>query len=259
MIVLMLGDSVAERVSKHDTDKRTLGSMLYDKLGDGLHCVTGSGYHMGVYLERVRGAEGYDIVILPISLRSFAPPWYLNPLWSYDGQTRDVKEYLYSQVDYPLSKLKTIHDFAAVIKDRPSTEAGIRARLREIFVFHYCHPLLPDHPRLAQLRELLAVAEEKGISVFAYIVSVNHHAGLEYVGEEFFTTAKGNIAVVRDVFTDTKATLMNLWGAMPRSHFFHADEAAEHLSQSGRQVLAHILEAGVKQVQNSRREDAVYA
>jgi hypothetical protein len=65
--------------------------------------------------------------------------------------------------------------------------------------------------------------------------------------------------VVRDVFTDTKATLMNLWGAMPRSHFFHADEAAEHLSQSGRQVLAHILEAGVKQVQNSRREDAVYA
>ena len=48
--ILFLGDSVVERISWHDTDKRTLDQMTSDKLSSrkSLMCISRAAYHFNI-------------------------------------------------------------------------------------------------------------------------------------------------------------------------------------------------------------------
>ncbi len=263
MRVLMLGDSVAERASKHDTDRRTLDAMLADLLpaDSQLDAVTGSGSHIGVFRQTVLKllAERpgyYSVIVLPINMRSFSPQWWHNPKWQYDGEQHSWETYFAITDRPPLSSLSTLGEFVALTVTRSTTPAAVTNRLREIFLWHYTHPLTRDHPRLAQLVDLIRLAGEARVPIVAYTTPLNYHAGQEYAGPPFMDAATDNVALVVEVLApytaDRNVLLLNLWNRMPRDDFIRPDEATEHLNQDGRRLLAIALSEGIREATGVR-------
>lgn len=275
--VFCMGDSVWERLSRDDVDQRNIGQMLRDALHNTLDVafITHSAYNLRIYLnlikalERMKNRPGY--MVLPINLRSFSPQWFLNPLWQFARENQVLEEYyaspemnipviepvveypgLYNSFDatpvnYPLSEFKTVREFRELIASVPVEEEHIFFRIRQIFVFHYMHPLVETHPLLQYLDEALRRLAEMKTKTFVYITPINHQAGLRFCGEDFLTRVALNTRTVYEVVARHQVEGLPVckdYGTLlPSEYFFHPDNATEHLNESGRHILVEQLKS----------------
>lgn len=211
--LLFLGDSVSERISMYDSDKRNLYEMTADMLkGTSSGCISYSAYHIGIYyllIEALRYLNNRpSFIIMPVNLRSFSPQWDMNPLFQCASHMRNIKSiilktrkdvaleyfddppnsvyrFLNTRVDYPLTSCKKIADFMDIIYRHAGTDEARDNRYKQLFIFHYLYPLRFDHPKLLQLEKIISLIRDMGIKLFLYITPVNYKAGLKYVGNEF--------------------------------------------------------------------------
>ena len=273
--VLCFGDSAMERVAKDDRDVRPLGQMVVDALQPRYTCLAlyESSYSSDMFyyfltaLERMKHKP--KIVILPINMRSFSPQWHWQPAWQFQKQIRVIKRYAKNPnqkigsaqkkmieemparsirafkampVTYPLSRLKTIGQFAELIESTPMTDDERFYRKQQIFIYHYTHPLKSDHPKLKALQDSLGLLRKMGIKTLVYLTPINFEAGKKYVGEEFSAQVRKNVELLENVITpwmeDGQVQFCDWSAAFSPDYFFNKDLATEHYRESGRQELA---------------------
>jgi hypothetical protein len=268
--VVGFGDSVWERVSRDDLDRRTLAQMLAEILRDrgvSTHFVHGSGYNQLVFLGFVRVLASLRAkpaaAIIAVNLRSFSPQWQFNPLWRADAErralarylssrrtprflppafpsARDVVEYDATRVSYPGTSYTTIGDFRRIVAARPDGEDARAERMRVLFRFHYMHPLVASNDHLVALSETLRTLQTLGVRTLCYITPVNVMAGNRHLGADFERIVSKNVDVIHSLIQQSAADveLVDLSRAFPSGLFFHDDEATEHLNEAGRTRLA---------------------
>ena len=190
--VLMFGDSVAERVSRHDQDKRTIAEMVAETLKPkSLVSITRTAQNPALYSALLVALSMQPRrprqLIIPVNLRCFSPQWHFNPDWQLTQELAVLSAYHADRnaavpaiadvlhdpelhqaferipVRYGLSKLTTVGQFRDVVRRHPASDEERARRSREIFVFHYTHRIESDHPKLAALCECARLASRKAI------------------------------------------------------------------------------------------------
>lgn len=266
---------MVERVSRADEDRRTLGRMVVDELHGRLQTVvlSYSSYSPILFLQLMRAIEVMRqkplVIIFPVNLRSFSPQWDLQPYWQFEEEQDAIKAFIASPgskikpvrnknvndvppammetfkntaVSYPLSDFKKIGEFVGVIESEPGEDSGRIWRKKQIFIFHYMHPLRAGHRQLNALQEILSLVAKLNAEAFLYITPINVRAGERFVGAEFRQQIDSNVDVIEEaVFPYLKSGRIRFsdWNALFDSQFFFdADLATEHLNETGRRELA---------------------
>lgn len=279
--ILFFGDSVLLRVSRDDTDTDTLDRMLSKKLGSRLSLlsIAHTAYHMQVYKSLIRVLDVTKrkpkAVILPINLRSFSPQWDFYPAWQFHDEIRAVESYLSNPsleiasvgevaatsnllrlfdaipVKYPLTELNRIGQFRSMIASKSKNENQKLSRLRQIFIYHYMHPLAEDHPKIKALEECVLMLSVLQIPLILYVTPINWEAGRKYVGREFIEAVKSNVNMISNRLSphqmDKKISFADFSILLEAGCFFSDDNATEHLNQQGRgrltdEIMKMILE-----------------
>ena len=265
--ISMFGDSVAERVSRHDSDSRTLAQMVSDAVAPRtLLALTRSAHQPAIYEPLLRALllqpRRPRVLILPINLRCFSPQWMFSPDWQFAQEQKILAGYLADpkspfgavadvlhdaqahrafdviEVSYELSAARTIGDFKTIIATKPATDGERLRRAREIFVYHYTHRLGPDNERLAVLRSCLKLASDLVERVVLYTTPINHEAGARCVGSRFGEIVRANVSVLKSAAGENGIELLDWSELLPETAFFHEDLATEHLNDVGRRQLA---------------------
>lgn len=275
--LLVLGDSVHYRVSKDDTDRRPLSQMLSDRMqesGLDVLCLNYSAYHPRVYaallgaLSRMPNRPAK--VVLPINLRCFSPQWYLQTDHLFAEEICILDAYSTGQVIpevtrqsnpdaaetfdattvcYPDSPLSTIGQFRLIAKAESRSDYQEAWKARQIAIFHYLHPLVPDHPQLLGAVEMIQRAARMGIKPVVYLTPINHRHGVRAVGERFEQLVSENVSTVRQALQESAESAGGVFLDWSRAFeddlFFHPGERTEHLNQAGRLRLAELVQAAV--------------
>ncbi|MBN8656073.1 MAG: hypothetical protein J0M11_10075 [Anaerolineae bacterium] len=270
--ILFLGDSVLLRVSRDDTDTDTLDRMLSKKLNGrfSLLSIAHTAYHMQVYKSLIEVLDKTKrrpkVVILPINLRSFSPQWDFYPAWQFRDEVRAVERYLSNPpceiatvgevpvtayllrlfdaipVKYPFTEFNRIGQFRNMIASKPKNEDQKNYRLRQIFIYHYMHPLADDHPKIKTLEECVHILSVLRIPIVLYVTPINWEAGRKYVGQEFIEAVKSNVSMISNSLslhqTDNNVRFEDFSTLLEAGCFFSDDNATEHLNQQGRARLA---------------------
>ncbi len=285
--VLYLGDSVVERVSRNDADRRTLGTMVTEAIRPDLRAtwISHSAYHLGVFSSLLRVLECTrhrpDVVVFPINLRSFSPQWHFNPQWQFHEEINAIERYLANPsagiprvrapwvrrreweefdatcVEYPETAFRRVGQFRDVIASFAKDEAAVEFRRRQIFIFHYLNTLSQAHPRLAILDSVLKLLDNLGCSVLCYITPVNYSAGIRYVDTPFLTGVRRNVAAVAEVVKRHQGPRLRFADhseLLDSQYFFNEHDAAEHLNERGRRELTSKLAAEVVAAWRQRSE-----
>jgi hypothetical protein len=148
------------------------------------------------------------------------------------------------QVDYPLTEFKRIGQFMDVIESDPQTPAASSERSRQIFIYHYLHPLTAAHPKIGFLRQTASLLQSLNIRLASYITPINVRAGVRFVGDSFETTIEAQARLITEAMSQQPAgnILFSDWSRQFESqYFFHPDLATEHLNEMGRQLLAGMV------------------
>jgi hypothetical protein len=268
--VLMFGDSVVERVSRHDQDRRTLGAIVEATSTRRVKVISRSAFNptLAAYLMRVLARLSVpEVLILPVNIRTFSPQWDLNPAWAFLQERSAIEAWLgnpeapipairdviatsdfydrfeSTPVSYELSKLSTIGAFLSVVRSSPLDEDSRRQRSREILVFHYGHRLESCHRRLLDLAYAAESAKRLGIKPVIYVTPLNLMAAARHGGQSLVEIIRANIELIRATLAETGIELHDLSSAIPADGFFHEDLATEHLCEKGRVQLASRIHA----------------
>lgn len=285
--ILYLGDSVVERISWHDMDKRTLDRMVADGLSGEkkLLCIAQAAYHFRLYfhllevLRSMRNKPG--LVILPVNMRCFSPQWDLNPAWQFEEEIQALGAYpqtkripairgnadalTYSEternlaLDLPFTELKCLGQFLDIIKNIPTDLQGKFYRRKQIYILHYLNMLQHNHRRLEYLGKTLDLLSELNIRALLYITPINYEGGTRHVGQGFMDIVRANAKVVQDYIYPwlgkDRVCFLNLQEYLISDHFFHADELTEHLNQTGRMMVAQALVNEIEGVMKVNNEE----
>ena len=275
--LLLLGDSVAERVSWNDYDDRTLAEIVVQNLRGitDVAVVSYGGFTLEVFyylmlaLEKMKHKP--DLIVLPINMRNFSPQWDLEPMWQFLPEIEEIKRFIANPslrspvgraqretistavfnsfdatpVKFTLSPFNRIAQFRLLINSTPATEEQRRFRLQQIFVFHYTNKLAMGHRKLNALENILELLKIMRLPFFAYITPLNVDAGERFVGPEFSVALRENVQIVTDLvykyLTGSRSVFKNWSETMHSEYFFHADNATEHLNEAGRIILAESI------------------
>jgi hypothetical protein len=272
--ILYLSDSVTERVSQVDRDRRTLDQFVSAKLSGekSLACIAHYSYHPAVYYHLLQVLKTTrhkpEVVILPVNMRCFSPQWDREPSWQFSREIGILERYasgadksipwigdviekqeLYEQFDaeatnFPLTYLNTVGQFRLTISGKPSSNEQRAYRYRQIFIFHYMYPLDGAHPKVKYLEQTIKLLNDLGVSVLVYNTPVNVQAGRKYVGPEFEKSLQANIDVIAKAIRPhlkDRSLFLDLASFLTSECFFHMDDPTEHLNQAGRNTLAEKL------------------
>jgi hypothetical protein len=270
--VLIFGDSVMERVSRDDTDNRTLGDMIAAALKEPALCVSRSAFNPAIYrgLAAVleRAAARPRKVVLPVNLRCFSPQWDLHPAWQLTGELSAVDDYLrkgtipaiddviegpsffrnydVARVNCPLSRHATAGEFRELIHSAPEGIPQRNERAREIFNFHYACAFAHDHRKARELARSVELLTKLRCNTLVYLTPINVEAGTRLAGTEWLSAVKENVRRILEVLGGTSSAWLRVrdWSdVFSSAHFFHDDLATEHLNQQGRAALAGLVAA----------------
>ena len=225
--ILFFGDSVMERISRHDKDNRTIDEMLSDflKKKESVVSLSNSGYQLEVfynYLLVVEKLKTYPVqVIIPINIRSFSPQWNLNPAYQYNSQVQHIKDYLNRgqfelkefrdiesfedsrfflnmSVDYPDTYFTKIGEFEKEKAVKTVSNERYFTRKKNIFIYHYCYALNGNHRRIDTIRRIADLLQSKEIIPIFYFTPINYEAGISFAGKVFMDRVTQNINVIKN-------------------------------------------------------------
>jgi hypothetical protein len=220
-----------------------------------------------------------EIVVFPINMRSFSPQWDMNPRHRWTEHICKIEkcigkfgngineclheidkiisenDFLNSRVFYAGTSFQYVKEFENIIKTKPEHRDEIIFRRKHIFIYHYMHKLEPTHYKLLLLRDLIQLLKDMQIVTIIYITPINFNAGLKYVGDDFMRVFNSNLQVVYDCLGCKSQSVLNnsvfveeqscIFGDYSQSlgpeYFFSEDDPTEHLSETGRTVLAKII------------------
>jgi hypothetical protein len=259
--IVLFGDSVMERVSRHDQDRRTLGQMIAGNSASSVLTVSRSAHNPDIYLPLLRALSKArhkpHTIILPVNMRCFSPQWQMSPDWQFTQEKTIIARYLrwrwpvapvadvhydpakhavFDQlpVEYKLSAFRKIGDFKAAIASEPSCD-----RSAAIFTYHYTHDLDLANARLQNLQQCVKIAKSIAPQVFVYVTPINVQALNRFVGPEAVSILLKNVDVLASALDHDR--FKSFVDAIPEDQFFSEDLATEHLNEVGRVRLASLI------------------
>lgn len=261
-----MGDSVAERISNADQDKRTLSEMIENNSppGERILCISHSAYNMRMYEYFVRCFSILKnvpkAIIIPINIRSFSPQWYLQPEWQFEEEIRIIEDFLgegnlklnfKNKIDlintpiyYPLTSLNSVEQFQQIINTKSTEKKVVLNRKRVIFTYHYTYKLDPNHELLKRMTNIVNLVRGHDIKLFFYVTPINYQTGSNLIGEQFTQINYSNLLLIKETLQneDYKGIhFENYLELLSKEHFFNVDTATEHLNQMGRKQLASTI------------------
>uniref|UniRef100_Q07IR4 SGNH/GDSL hydrolase family protein n=1 Tax=Rhodopseudomonas palustris (strain BisA53) TaxID=316055 RepID=Q07IR4_RHOP5 len=270
--LLLLGDSVSERIANEDADRRTLHQMMIDRVTSARSClaISHTAYQPAIYRDLMealaRLPRSPHVVMLPINPRAFSPQWHGSPLWALDQERAAIRAHLadpdqpiapiadveagdgffdqfdQTRVRLQLSSLTRNGDLRAISLVPTDNPAEQKVRYRELFAWHYAYAFDESHPKLLALRDAITLIGKMNATAVCYLTPINVEAGLDVHGRRFQDVA----AALAERIARALAPALDAGGhrfadlsaALGREFFFKNNLATEHLNARGRDKLA---------------------
>lgn len=280
--ILVLGDSVLERISQFDDNQNNLGESLREelrKIGT-VEYITHSAYNPEIYYHMLSALQNMrnkpKIIIIPINMRCFSPQWYCNPKWIFENEIELLKKYknnentdlkihtkvknrkfnnrIYglTEVSCLESPLRKVDDYLNIIRMKPDNDEGKFVRKKMIFHFHYMYNLDKCHGHIYFMKKIAQLASDMDTNVIFYLTPINYEAGDCFVGKVFSLHLNNNIHLLEDelstVLNPIGKHFINYSTLLPSCYFFNEHDATEHLNQHGRSILAKKVYEFIEQV-----------
>lgn len=273
--IIYFGDSTMRWTGLNDTDKRPIGDMLRDILGNvSVSVISNNAYHLGIYEEFSKYICSSEIrpklVIFPINLRSFSPEWDTRPQYQFNDQIEQIKSNnnpflnLWKRFSRVFGGEKEGDDEIAwknQIVYFNTTPAGkvidynfqmtekdpdIEEKIKKKFIYHYLYNLDFSHRKIASLNNTIKNYKNCGIKLLIYITPIDYQAGLKYIGPAFTGITKHNIEIVLATGNQNGQEIKNLAVDLGSEFFTYALNPSEHLDQSGRRHISEVLAKEIK-------------
>lgn len=272
--LLLLGDSVTERVSNKDQDTRPLYAMVADAItrDTNYYHISHSAYYMDIYHLYVELLIATNrkpkMIIMPINLRNFSPQWDYNPMFQnishiamlFDmlkqhnispdgrlyGNDMSIWQYVNAKVNFIGSDYDRVWHFLRIIASKPKSAQGKIERRKNIFTFHYMNAVNIDDRKISHLADIIRLCGSNDIKLLIYFTPINYEAGAKYIGSDFTANLKTNVAMMTTqalsaVGDTVHAKLIDLSTLLTSEYFFNPDETTEHLADIGRNALCRKL------------------
>jgi len=265
---IYFSDSVDFYHSPEDKDKRSISSLLIDRLpGWQGHVVAHKAYHVGVYrsfLEYItkQSSSFPKVVVVPINLRSFSTYWMYNPSWQFLNlrQYLEYNSWIYRIFFKPIKGFQVSEKKALPDSEYKRLTLNIRGEeygfLRDYFgdqfretsqanfikkiYLYYGETIREDSIRLSELVELANLGKKIGIRVIFYITPVDFITCKQYVGEAIVNTFTQNIKKISGALRNKNVELYDFSFLLSPTHFYYGSPYPnEHLNQKGRGKLAN--------------------
>lgn len=283
--IVFFGDSTLEFVSKEDTDERTLEQMVSENLAawtssessrDNSGIAPSTAFiafpamRMFVYAAMARHMEKAPYrpryMIIPVNLRSFAPPWDWFPGWQFVDVFQELRfgaayryfktpmlifdvtdmvpiseeEYMNSPVYYGNEHCGQLKDFVMEM------DKGYTRDLASGFIVSYMSPITSTNRQLVALRDLARTAKRLGVTPLFYLTPTDYEEGVNQLGEDLRRQLEANAKVVTQALADEVAPSLDLTFALDHSHFDYHHMPDEHLRDTGRVFLANQITDWIK-------------
>jgi hypothetical protein len=237
--ILYLGDSIVQRRTRDDPQRRTLAARVATDLGEPVSAVTHAARGPDTFLEQIRwlGRRGLRprLVIVPINMRAFGPQWEFNPAWNFglgNGmyrhpiRTRMLAVFKYDfgalapddlrrrRVRYGAEDLGSLADAVA----KSSAAAPGAAEMRRRYLVRY-GTAVEDSRRFAAVRALLAELGAAPYPSIVYVSPVDLEKMATVLGAEAQARVRANVEKIWRLMRAADVTALNLAETLPARDF----------------------------------------
>ncbi|OGF99481.1 hypothetical protein A2Y99_01260 [Candidatus Gottesmanbacteria bacterium RBG_13_37_7] len=275
--ILILGDSVLERISKNDNDTRSLSQMITEGKENQILAVSGTACNPKLYYYIVRllsktVAKPKNIIFC-INSRSFSPQWDLNPEWQHQNLICQLKrnfrrEFRFSRKALSIKKSEELFNnkicrfyhspfsrigyFQLIKAAHAEGATQEKLRYKALFIYHYNYILDDSNQQLRYYCKLLDILMKSGINTVSYITPVNYEAGLRFVGKQFLIPFRQNIRKIEKYHKKLarKNSFHDYSLLLGSEYFFHNNIPIEHLNSSGRKILSEVISNKIIRLMN---------
>jgi hypothetical protein len=249
---LFLGDSVFNRVSDWDRDKRSMSQMLeYEEHSKCISYSALNTLHFEILLNFLLKNNGTNIskIIFPINMRSFSPQWYLNKEFSRHKLLSFIErsgfDFSHHRIDYT-QKIKPLR---ITINNEPefieylNYQSYVKSRksdLREqiLLKYHYLGDISQQHPILNSLRRIKRDFCDFEISFF--FTPINFSYIHEVLGGTAIEKIYETQCAIKEEFENDCFNFITL-PTFKQGDFFSPEEKTEHLNFRGRSKLVDLI------------------
>ncbi|MDF1794491.1 MAG: hypothetical protein P1U88_21445 [Thalassobaculaceae bacterium] len=271
---VLLGDSVLERASDHDTDKTSLGEMIRARLPVRCLLLTAPAYSPVHYADYARVLSVLPtrprLVIAPVNIRCLSPQWDALPryrrlnhraaihrfLEDPDGPVPDLPPNVEGAEEAalraetraiplasPITGATTLGALEDIRDSTPADQTARWERARQIAAYHYGLPAAADHPCLVALGEMARVLRGCGVRVLFYATPINTDQIDMLCGDAVRPVVAAKVGAARDAILrpgpdDPGVAFLDLHDICRAEHFLHRAYMVEHMDQHGRQAVA---------------------
>lgn len=267
--VIYLGDSCVLDSAPDDSDRRSLYTMLDDKLdGTRVASAAHNAYHgelfSGISSFICQGEAKPSAVIIPVNLRSFSTSWDRTPGYQFEkmryllncsswwGRSWLRPLIVFNYIDLiPITQEEyekfpmviegevrgTAANFGGSLEDYDSEDAYFR----DHFLSIYGETLVAEHRKLQGIVQSVRVLKEHGIRPIVYITPLDYQSADRYAGPLLLERVDKNSAIVEDCLRAEGVEVINLSRALPSDSFCYDTMVHEHLDQQGREFVSDVL------------------
>lgn len=273
--VLYLGDSTTMWIAPEDTDRRNLGLMVSDGLGDriSIHVIAGAGYTAKMQLAHLRLLEAHEprpLVLHPLWIRGYFRPWAEHPVYAYEAALakingldphgpawrawasfpRPTREDFERHGEIPHPTLlgdRQVKNYAEPLRRRTGLAEREFARL--MHAYHDGQRLTIGSPELEPLTRFGRRLDELGLKTVAYHNPLAIQTGVELLGSEFAEVTRSNRAVLEQAYLADRAErppILQTGDIFAPDEFVSPNLADSHLNERGRVRLAEMIVSAVR-------------
>jgi len=276
--VLILGDSVLERISHHDQDTIPLGILLKNAYKNcNTYVISSTAFNFLIFEQIAIFIKNnnlkIDQIILPINMRSFSPQWLNNPKWKLEEEVlttrifpkkinsiykfvkntkifNKIEKFIYgrSVSEYHLYGKKRASDFGRIVSDKSNSIYSRDFRLKSIFIFHYLFKINGKNEGILAMKKFLIICKLENIHLYMYITPINYQAAEHLIGRDFIKKYYKNVAFVKNQISriiKSGLVLKDFSTACKKNSFFSLYDATEHLNQEGRSIIVSLFKLGL--------------
>lgn len=259
--VVYLGDSVLTSVGAREEDKRPLHQLLAERLDRPLVVASHPANAMDTYRAQLaylaRSGARPALVVVPINLRSFSPPWESNPRYDFALTNRMYERPLLSRAaavfkrSYTSPRRRRPGAQPVWIDGRRAGRLGAFRRLgrsrddpamiRALYRLNYATDV-ERSAGIAELRRLARVAAGWETPVLLYLTPIDFERLAIHVEPADVERAERNLARLAEIATAAGLAPLDLSHLLGAAGFHYPDwNPNEHLNAAARTALAEAL------------------
>ena len=246
---LLMGDCEFTTVSIRDIDKRNLGDMIKDELGEDnikVLAMHGMGLrsHYNVLKKHVALYDSPEMLVLMINFDTLNGIQHLLPRSQHEELLLEISK-IEDEVDPEFEKyLSVVHERSKNLKAEFYTDIRNRnshTKCRNYIRLNYLYKLDNETEGVIYLNKIFEFATSKKIKVIPFIPPVNFELGREIFNEQFDATYCENVKKIKTITRKHGADLLDLSYLLGKGFFAEANTPDETLNELGRKLIVEKL------------------